>query len=107
MTESEKKSKAPLMRTIFSAASGVGFFVVVMLLPLVGPAGSRAEHAARNANTFMFVLLLTIAVSVAAIRVTIRGREEGLELKTPWVSWAISVLCALLLIAKLTGLLQV
>ena len=59
--KTEKKSKAPLMRSIFSAASGIGFFTVVMLLPLVGPAGAKAEHAARNANTFMFVLLLTIA----------------------------------------------
>lgn len=106
-SKTDKKTKAPLMKTIFTAISGIGFFAVVMLLPLVGQAGAKTAHAEKNANTFMFVLLITIAASMAAIRVTIRGREEGLELKTPWISWSISVLCTLLLIAKLTGLLAI
>jgi hypothetical protein len=106
-SKTKKESKAPLIKTIFTAASGVGFFAVVMLLTLAGPAGSRTEYAAQNSNTFMFALLITIVVSMAAIRVTIRGREEGLEMKTPLVSWLISVTCTLLLIAKLIGKLSI
>lgn len=109
MTEpkKDKAGRTPLVGKIFSVASGLGFFAVVMLLPLVGPAGAKTEQAAINANTFMTVLLLTIVFSMACIRVTVRAREEGAPMKTPWVSWSISVICTLILLAKVTGLLKI
>lgn len=109
MTESKTKEagKLPLTGKIFSIVSGIGFFGVLMLLSLVGAAGSRTSYAGANENTFMVVLLVTIVASMAAIRVTMRAREGGAELKTPWLIWSISVISTLLLLAKLTGLLKI
>jgi magnesium-transporting ATPase (P-type) len=106
-SKTDQVSKAPLVGKIFSILSGLGFFVVVMLLPLVGQAGSKTEHALLNANTFMTALLLTIVFSMACIRVTVRVREEGTPAKTPWITWSISVMCTLLLLAKITGMLKI
>lgn len=103
----DKVEKAPLAGKIFSVASGLGFFAVILLIPLVGAAGARTEQSGLNSNTFMAVLLLTIVLSMASIRVTVRAREEGSKMKTPWITWAISVICTLLLLAKLLGVLKV
>ncbi|MFC1467576.1 hypothetical protein ACFLQY_02640 [Verrucomicrobiota bacterium] len=106
MTE-PKTDKAHLLGTIFSVASGLGFFTVIMLLPLVGAAGSKVEYATLNLIVFMLVLLLTILFSAGSIRVTMRARKEGEQMKTPWLIGLVGVICTLLLLAKLAGLLKI
>ncbi|WP_372846757.1 hypothetical protein [Pontiella sp.] len=44
--------------------SGLSFFFLSMILPLVGPAGSRVPHAEQNKSVFLSVLMLTFVLSV-------------------------------------------
>jgi hypothetical protein len=41
----------------------LSFFFLCMILPLVGPAGSRVDHAAQNKAVFLLVLLVTFSLA--------------------------------------------
>jgi len=64
--------------TALAVASGFSFYILCMILPLVGPSGSRVEHAGQNKATFLIVLLVTLGLSIASMCVSLqRRREEG------------------------------
>lgn len=78
-------------------AAGLSFYVLCMILPLVGPSGSRVAHAARNRATFLSVLLLTLVLSVASTVFSLRRRKaQGGAF--PRVSLGLSVVCLLFLV---------
>ena len=45
----------PVTGTALAVASGLSFFFLCMILPLVGPAGSRVEHAGQNKVVFLLL----------------------------------------------------
>ena len=57
----EKKIASIL--TIFSSLS---FFLMCMILPLVGPAGSSVPHSSKNNIIFLNILLITLILSLSA-----------------------------------------
>lgn len=86
--------------TAFAVSAGISFFLLSMLLPLVGPAGSRVEHAAKNRALFLTVLLITLALSLVSSYSKLGGRRErGGSL--PWFSFALSAVCVVTLITLL------
>lgn len=92
----------PLAGTILAAASGLSFFFLCMILPLVGPAGSRVAHAAQNRNAFLAVLLATFALAAAATWSKLgRRRNEGGSL--PWFSLGLCGICLLTFLVLVTG----
>ena len=50
-----------------SILAGLAFFLLCMLLPLVGPAGSKVEHASENEMIFLSWLGITLLLSVASV----------------------------------------
>ena len=92
----------PLTGTILAVASGLSFFFLCMILPLVGPAGSRVEHADKNQTAFIFVLLLTFALAAASTRSKLGCRKnEGGPL--PWFSIGLCTVCILTFFVLVVG----
>ena len=92
----------PLTGTILAVASGVSFFFLCMILPLVGPAGSRVEHAGQNQAVFILVLLVTFVLAVASTYSKLGHRKVDGGSK-PWFSIGLSIFCVLTLIVLLAG----
>lgn len=71
-----------------------------MIMPLVGPSGSRVEHQGRNLAAFLFVLFLTLVLSGAASWSKLERRKvHGGGL--PWFSLGLCALCLITLIIVL------
>lgn len=86
--------------SVLAFSAGISFYLLCMILPLVGPAGSRVEHRGRNLAAFLFVLFLTLALSGAASWAKLERRKvQGGVL--PWFSLGLCVLCLLTLIVLL------
>ena len=66
--------KLALPAAALAIAAGFSFYVLCMVLPLVGPAGSRVPHAARNRATFLMVLLITLVLAGASTYVALQRR---------------------------------
>lgn len=92
----------PLTGTILAVASGLSFFFLCMILPLVGPAGSRVEHAGENKSAFIMALLLTFALSAISTgsKLGCRKTHGG---AMPWFSLGLSAVCILTFIVLLMG----
>jgi hypothetical protein len=73
-----------------------------MILPLVGPAGSRVEHAGKNKAVFILALLVTLALAAASTfsKLGCRKNEGG---PLPWFSLGLSAVCILTFIVLLAG----
>ncbi len=101
---------------IFAWAAPILFYVLCMLLPLVGPAAARgsgspgatqAPHYAKNVAAFFSVWTLTTIAAIAAV--VLRRRTSELDWRRDRVVWAecaVLALCFLILIGFLTGALQ-
>lgn len=88
--------------TTLAVASGLSFFFLCMILPLVGPAGSRVEHAGQNQAVFLAVLLVTfVLAALSAYSKMGRRKVDGSPL--PKVSFGLCVLCVLTLVVLLSG----
>ena len=101
-TLSEKILFRPLAGNILAVAAGLSFFFLCMIFPLVGPAGSKVEHAGENRAAFIFVLLLTLALAAASSYSKLgcrKSRGGGL----PWFSLGLGAVCILTLIVLLVG----
>ncbi len=90
----------PAAGTVLAVLAGLSFFLLSMILPLVGPAGSRVEHRGANLAAFLFVLFLTFALSGAASWSKLECRK-GHGGALPWFSLGLSALCVLTLIVLL------
>ncbi len=92
----------PAVGTALAVASSLSFFVLCMSLPLVGPAGSRVDHAAKNQAIFLLVLFVTFALAATAAYSKLgRRKVEGGPL--PWFSFGLCGVCVLTLAVLLLG----
>ncbi len=90
----------PLIDNILAVSAGLSFFFLCMILPLVGPSGSKVEHAAKNKIAFLGVLVITFLLAgMASWFKTIRRRIDGGSL--PWFSLSLCVICVLILMVLL------
>ena len=86
----------PLTGTVLAVSSGLSFFFLCMILPLVGPAGSKTDHAATNRLAFLGVLMLTLLLAaLASFSKMARRKSEGGPL--PVWSLALCLVCVLTL----------
>jgi ABC-type transport system involved in cytochrome c biogenesis permease component len=90
----------PLTGTVLAVASGLSFFFLCMILPLVGPAGSKMEHAAKNKAAFLGVLMITFLLAALASYSKIgRRKVDGGSL--PHWSLGLCLVCVLTLLVLL------
>ena len=92
----------PATGTALGVASGLSFFIMCMSLPLVGPAGSRVEHAAQNRAAFVGVLLVTLLLAAASAWSKM-GRRRTDHSPLPLFSFGLCALCFLTLGVLLMG----
>lgn len=88
--------------TTLSILAGLAFFLLCMLLPLVGPAGSRVEHASENEIIFLSWLGITLLFSVASVL----SRWERVRKKNeprPIYSLLLCIMCIMMLLIQLAG----
>ena len=90
----------PQVGTTLAVASGLSFFFLCMILPLVGPAGSKVAHAAKNKAAFLGVLTATfVLAAIAAYSKMARRKVEGGAL--PYWSMGLCMVCILTLLVLL------
>jgi tellurite resistance protein TehA-like permease len=90
----------PLAGTILAVASGLSFFFLCMILPLVGPSGSKVDHAMKNKSAFLAVLLVTFALAAMA-SYSKMGRRKIESGPLPWFSLGLCGVCILALFVLL------
>lgn len=96
----------PDVGNYMTIAAAIVFQFVLILLPLVGPAGSIAPHAAKNFVSFLLVLLLAIVLSGLAVYSKLKRRQQdGSPL--PYWSMALCGASLFLLFALFAGLLRI
>ena len=86
--------------------SGLSFFFTCLLLPLVGPAGSRAADADKNQLAFLAVLGLTFFLAAAATGSKMMRRSDD---QSPFPVWSLGLcaVCAILFALLMAGLLAI
>ena len=92
--------------SVLTVMSGVLFFFTCMLLPLVGPAGSRAPDAGKNQIAFLSALGVTFLLAVLATWLKMMRRKED-QIPLPVCSMGLCAVCTLLFVLQLTGLLAI
>ena len=102
----KKILQKPVTGSVLTVMSGLSFFFTCMLLPLVGPAGSRAPDAGKNQIAFLGVLGLTFLLAALATGSKMVRRRED-QSPFPTLSLGLCVVCALLFVLQLTGLLAI
>ena len=65
----------PIFGNVLTLAAGLGFFVLGILLPLVGPAAAMTDHYERNRNSFHTVAFLALILAVLALVTKLRRRK--------------------------------
>jgi ABC-type transport system involved in cytochrome c biogenesis permease component len=92
----------PLAGTVLAVSSGLSFFFLCMILPLVGPSGSKMPHASKNTAAFLGVLLVTfILAALATYSKILRRKTDGGSL--PYWSLGLCVVCVITLLVLLVG----
>ena len=90
----------PATGTTLAVLSGLSFFFLCMVLPLVGPAGSRVPHSGQNKAAFLLVLMVTFALAAASSYSKMGCRRiNGGSL--PWFSLGLCGVCVLTLVILL------
>ena len=92
----------PIIGTTLAVCAGLSFFFLCMILPLVGPAGSKVEHAAKNKEAFSSVLLVTFALAATATWSKL-GRRKSDGAPLPIFSLGLCVVCILSFIVLMMG----
>ena len=90
----------PSTGSALAFSAGLSFYLLCMIMPLVGPAGSRVEHHGKNLAAFLFVLFLTFALSATASwsKLNCRKVHGGAR---PWFSLGLCAICLLTLVIVL------
>jgi len=86
----------PVTGSVLAFSAGIFFYLLCMVMPLVGPTGSRVEHAGQNKATFLVLLLLTLLLA-AASTYSRQGRRKLEGGALPWFSMGLSALCLVML----------
>lgn len=84
----------PAVGTTLAVLSGLSFFFLCMILPFVGPAGSRVPHAGQNKVAFLFVLLITLTLAALSSWSKL-GRRKVDGSPMPLVSIGLCAVCIL------------
>jgi len=87
---------------ILTILAGLFFYIVCMLLPLVGPAGRTTEHYGLNFVTFVAVLLVASACAMGGLIVKLRTRKED-QSPFPYITAGLASVYLLLLVNLLAG----
>ena len=66
----------PVLGNVLTLAAGLGFFVLGISLPLVGPAAALTTHYERNRTTFHAVAFVALALSVLALVTKLKRRKQ-------------------------------
>ncbi|MDF7801981.1 hypothetical protein P4C99_21070 [Pontiellaceae bacterium B1224] len=90
----------PATGTALAVASGLSFFFLCMILPLVGPAGSREPHASMNKVAFLGVLLVTLALAALSAFSKMKRRKIDAS-PLPFFSFGLCAVCLLTLVILL------
>ena len=85
------------LSTALAIASGFSFYILCMILPLVGPTGSRVDNAARNKSTFLMVLMATLALAGASMFFSLK-RRKAVGTPFPRFSAGLCILCLCFLV---------
>ena len=92
----------PITGSILAISSGLSFFFLCMILPLVGPSGSKVDHALKNKAAFLAVLVITFLLAAgASYSKLMRRRVEGGPL--PHYSLGLCGVCILTLLVLLVN----
>lgn len=98
----EKILSRPLVGNILAVASGLSFFFLCMILPLVGQAGSKVDHAVKNKAAFFGVLAATFLLAALASYTKLELRKiNGTPL--PLYSLGLCAVCILTLLVLLAN----
>jgi len=102
----DKVLQKSVLGSVLTVMSGLSFFFTCMLLPLVGPAGSRAPEADKNQLAFLGVLGLTFLLAALATGLKMIRRRED---QSPLPIWSLGLcaVCTLLFVLLMTGLLAI
>lgn len=92
----------PMTGTVLTIASGLSFFFLCMILAIVGPAGSRVDHAGKNTAAFLAVLFLTFALAGTATYSKLL-RRKGDESPLPYWSMGLGAICVVIFLVKIMG----
>ncbi len=90
----------PATGNALSVAAGLCFFLAAMMLPLVGPAGSRVDHAAQNKAAFLGILLSTLVLAAMAVASKLELRKSAGG-PLPWFSILVGTACILAFVVLL------
>ena len=103
----------PVVGSVLTILSGLSFYLVCMILPLVGPAAAHgsgspgaatAAHYQQNFIAFLSVLLVSLALAVFALMSKLQRRKID-ESPFPLYSAGLCIVCVLLVFALFTGML--
>lgn len=96
----------PMAGTILTLSALLSFQFLCMILPLVGPSGAAAPHAAKNFVAFLFVLLLTMGLAALSIYSKMMRRKMD---ASPWPWWTIGLMgiCLVIFVALFAGRLSI
>jgi magnesium-transporting ATPase (P-type) len=92
----------PFVGTTLAMVAGLSFFFLCMILPLVGPSGSKTAQAGQNQLAFIGVLLLTTLLAAVASYSKILYRKIAGGARPYW-SLSLTIICILTLLIQLAG----
>ena len=104
----------PIVGSIFTILSALSFYLVCMILPIVGPAAAHgsgspgamtAAHYHQNFVAFLSVLLVSLALAVLALVSKLHRRKID-QSPFPLYSAGLCIVCVFLLVALFTGMLS-
>jgi hypothetical protein len=104
----------PVVGSIFTILSAISFYVLCMILPIVGPAASHgsgspgattASHYHQNFIAFLTVLLISLVLAVLALISKLERRKID-QSPFPLYSAGLCVVCVFLVVALFTGMLS-
>jgi uncharacterized membrane protein YidH (DUF202 family) len=104
----------PIVGNIFTILSAVSFYLLCMILPIVGPAAAHgsgspgattAAHYHQNFVAFLTVLLISLALAVLALIFKLERRKID-QSPFPLYSVGLCVVCVFLMFALFTGMLS-
>ncbi len=99
---SDAVKKRFVLGFVGSLLSGIGFFCMMLALPLVGPAGTQTNHAIGNLAVFVLIALFTFVVSVATILILKKSGDGMAPIRVPIFLWAFAGISVVMLL--ITGL---
>ncbi len=91
---------------VLTLLAAISFQFMIIVLPLVGPAGAVAPHARLNFITFLGVLLLTMALSALAFYSKVKRRALDAS-GFPYISAALLAGTFFFLFALFAGLFRI